>query len=140
MCISFGILFVLGFHLSWDSMVVKCVSQVFQYCSGVSWALVLCRPTNCGTVRPISWRSVNLEFYPLQFPPHPMDLSPSSRRTHGVMVQDSGDDGSKFRGTRELCPPLTSYPEAIMTHDTYHSPIGYYLRSKRPFIFRELPL
>ena len=29
MRISSGILFVLGFHLPWDSIVAKCVSQVF---------------------------------------------------------------------------------------------------------------
>ena len=72
--------------------------QVFQHCSGAGWALVLYRPMDCGTVRPISWRSVNLEFYPLQLPPHPMGPSPSSGRTRGVTVQDSGDNGSKSMG------------------------------------------
>ena len=72
--------------------------QVFQHCSGAGWALVLYRPMDCGPVRPISWRSVNLEFYPLQLPPHPMGPSPSSGRTRGVTVQDSGDNGSKSMG------------------------------------------
>ena len=75
MRVSSGILFVLGFHLSWDSMVAKCMLQVFQYCSGASWALVLYQPTDCGTVRPISWRSINLEFYPLQKPPRDHSIS-----------------------------------------------------------------
>ena len=112
----------------------KCVSQVFQHCSGVSWALVLYQPMDCGIVRPISWRSINLEFYPLQLPPHPIGPSLSSGRTCGVTIQDSRDDGSRFK-IRELCPPLTGCPEAIMTHDTCHSSIGYYLRSKCRFVF-----
>ena len=86
MRVSFGILFVLGFHLPWDSMVAKCVSQVFPirvfgchvgtrsilvasiYVGSVhnrpctSWARPL-SAHRCGTVRPISWRSVNLDFY-----------------------------------------------------------------------------
>ena len=53
----------------------------------------------CGTVRPISWRSVNLDFCPLQLPLHPMGLTSLSRRTHGVKVQGSGDDGSKACGS-----------------------------------------
>ena len=76
------------------------MSQVFQHCSGVSWALVLYWPMDYGTIRPISWRSVNLEFYPYQLPPHPMGPSPLSERTRGVIVQDSRDDDSKSRGCR----------------------------------------
>ena len=63
-----------------------------------SWA----RPLSAhwhGTVRPISWRSVNLDFYPLYFPPHPMGSSSLSERTRGVTVQGSGDDSSNACGS-----------------------------------------
>ena len=65
----------------------------------------------CGIVRPISRRSVNLDFYPLQLPPHPMGPSSLSGRTRRVTVQGSGDDGSKACGLmvsiriHKLCPP-----------------------------------
>ena len=63
-----------------------------------------------------------------------------------MMVRNSGDDGSKARGstvsirTRELCPTLIGCPEAIMMHDTCHPSIGYYLGSKCRFVFHALPL
>ena len=122
MRVSFGILFVLGFHLPWDSMVTKCASQVFHIrvsgchmgarsipVASVYAGSVHNRPCTslacplsahgCGIVRPISWRSINLDFYPLQLPPHPMGPSSLSERTRGVTVQGSGDDGSKACGS-----------------------------------------
>ena len=122
MRVSFGILFVLGFHLPWDSMVAKCVSQVFPIlvsgchvgAQSVLVAFIYAgsihnRPCTsracplsahgCGTVRPISWRSVNLDFYPLQLPPHLMGPSSFRGRTCGVSVQGLGDDGSKACGS-----------------------------------------
>ena len=38
MHVSFGIIVVLVLYLPWDSMVAKCVSQVFQCCSCASCA------------------------------------------------------------------------------------------------------
>ena len=120
-CVSSRILFVLGFHLPWDSMVAKCVSQVFPimvsgcqvgarsvlvasiYAGSVhnrpctSWARPL-SAHECGIIRPISWRSINLEFYPLQLPPHPMGLSSLNGRSCGVTVPGSWVDGSKACG------------------------------------------
>ena len=62
-----------------------------------NWACPL-SALGLGFVRPISWRSINLDFYPLQLPPHPMGSSSLSARTHGVIVQGLGDDGSKACG------------------------------------------
>ena len=122
MCVSSRILFVLGFHLSWDSMVAKYVSQVFPirvfgchvgarsilvasiYAGSVhnrpctSWAYPL-SAHGCRTVRPISWRFVNLDFYPLHLPLHPMGPSSFRGRTHGVAFQGLGDDSSKACGS-----------------------------------------
>ena len=60
-----------------------------------NWARLL-SALGCGSIRPISWRSVNLDFYPLQLPPQPMGSSSLSGRTRGVTVQGSGDDSSKI--------------------------------------------
>ena len=38
----------------------KRVSQVFQHSSSADWALVLYRPMDCGIVKPILQRSVDL--------------------------------------------------------------------------------
>ena len=99
-------------------MVVKCVSQVFPSrtfgCHVGAWSVpiapvyagyvhnrplhIWARPLSAlgrGSVKPTLWRSVNLDFCLLQLPPHPMGSSSLSGRTRGVMVQGSGDDGSK---------------------------------------------
>ena len=61
MHVSSGILVVLGFHLSWNSMVIKCVSQVFSvygFCYIYSWTWIL----QAHLIGP-----VKLYFYPLQY-------------------------------------------------------------------------
>ena len=55
-----------------------------------------------GFIKPTSWRSVNLDFYPLQLPPHPMGSSSLSGRTRGVTIKGSGDDSSKACGSTVL--------------------------------------
>ena len=83
MRVSSGILFVLGFHLPWDSMVAKCVSQVFSHLGflAATWVLdlSLLHPsmqdpsiTFLAHIRPILYRPTDVE---LSGPFH-RDLSP----------------------------------------------------------------
>ena len=60
-------------------------------------------------------------------------------KAHGMTVQRPVDWRFQCR-CRQLCKCLTGCPEAIMAHDTCHSSIGFYLGSKRRFVFRALPL
>ena len=138
MCASFGILFMLGFHLSWGLNVCRkyfntALVRIRLSSSIGPWIVELLGPFH-------GW-SVNLEFYPLQLPPHPMGPSPSSGWTCGVMVQGSGDDGSKSRGWRfkilgmtisiwtcEQYPPLTGCPETI--YYAWHVSSFYWILSR----------
>ena len=138
MCVSSRILFVLGFHLSWGLNVCRKYFNIVLVRIGLfsfigPWIVELLGPFH-------GW-SVNLEFYPLQLPPHPMGSSPLSRRTRGVTFQGSGGDDSKSRGwrfkiygmtvlirTHELYPPLTSCQETI--YDAWHVSSFHWILSR----------
>ena len=76
---------------------------------------------DCGTVRPISRRSINLEFYPLQLPPHPIGPSLSRGRTREVTVQSLGDNSSKSRGWRFQYGPVNcAHPWQVVQKPLWH--------------------
>ena len=149
--VSSGILFVLGLRACRKNFPFR----VFA----IPWAYPLSAHGH-GSVRP-NLMKVHAIFLPSSVAPftpwvrQPWVEGPIGWRFKvlGMTIQSSDDD-SKFWGWRikglwvdgfnadamNCTLAMTGCPEAIMTHDTCHFSIGFFLGSKRRFVFRALPL
>ena len=150
MCASSGILFMLGFHLSWGLNVCRkyfniALVRIGLFSSIGPWIVELLGPFHGDP----STYSFILFSCPLTLWVHHLRADGPVGwwfKVQEMTVQSPGDDGSKSRRWRfwyklvNCIHPWQDVRKPFMMHDMCHPFIGYYLESKRCFGFCALPL
>ena len=150
MCVSSGILFVLGFHLSWGLSVRRKHFNTTLVRIGFSSSI---GPRIVELSGPFYGDRSTYSFVLFSCPVTPLVRHLRAEGPMGwwfkiqeMTVQNLGDDDCKSRGWRFRYQPVNCthtwqvVRKPFITHDTCHPSIGYYLESKRCFGFRALPL
>ena len=145
---SSGILLVLRLYFHWDSIYLKCLFTMDLY---MSWACLLSAHWH-GSIKPILQGPsdfISILFYCPLHPFWSVVIEKEGQmgwrlKNYRLTVQCSWVDGSNEwvndwkRRRCQVYKHLTSCPKAFMVHDTCRSLIGFYLGSKRRFVFHAL--